>query len=96
MKKPQREQREPEEMLFVDGVQRLVPASMSTLRRWWRADPPAFPVPKRVGPKRLAWDRQAVLDWVAARPLVSRRANIATGDGDASVVAMVVAKANES
>ena len=37
MKKLQQEQREPEELIFIKGVQKLVPASMSTLRRWWRS-----------------------------------------------------------
>lgn len=97
MKKLQQEQREPEELLFIKGVQKLVPASMSTLRRWWRLDPPQFPVPKLLGTKRLAWDRSEILAWVASRPLIARRGYGAAADRDAGASDTVMsAKGGES
>lgn len=66
--------REQEDLILLDAVRDIVGGiSYSTLRRWWRMEPPHFPKPIRLGPRRIAWNRQVVLSWAAERPLINRR-----------------------
>jgi prophage regulatory protein len=56
----------PVRMCRAREVARLVGVSPTTLWRWRRAG--AFPAPRRLGPRSVAWIDADVRRWMATRP----------------------------
>jgi predicted DNA-binding transcriptional regulator AlpA len=84
--------RESEDLILLGAVRDIVGGvSYSTLRRWWLKDPPLFPRPVRLGPRRIAWNR------LSERPLIARRGYGAAAARDAGASnTVMVAKGGES
>jgi predicted DNA-binding transcriptional regulator AlpA len=90
--------RESEDLILLGAVRDIVwGVSYSTLRRWWLKDPPLFPRPVRLGPRRIAWNRLSILTWCSERPLIARRGYGAAAARDAGASnTVMVAKGGES
>ena len=52
-------------------VMELIRISRPTLYRWLQ--PGTFPKPIEIGPQKIAWRRDDVIDWIANRPEVTIR-----------------------
>ena len=54
------------QLLRVKQVTSLVCVSRSTLYSW--IDQGRFPRPKQIGPRAVAWSREAIEAWIETRP----------------------------
>lgn len=71
-----------DEYIGLAEVQKAVPAARSTLWRWGRQG--TFPMPFKLGPRRVAWRRRDIEAWLASRTPV--------GGGESAAAAMAAEK----
>lgn len=54
--------------LRLDAVKQRTGVSRATIYRW--IDEGIFPLPRKIGPKAVAWDSDAIEAWAKACPVV--------------------------
>lgn len=66
-----------DKLLDFAGIRQLVPISKTSMWRWRKAG--AFPVPVRLGSRRVAWRASDIAKWIAERPALTDAPEIKEG-----------------